>query len=465
MTPPSVNNDGFMTLRVAHCVGFYFPENVGGTEVYVRDLAIGLTRFSVESEVVAATDRGHETYSWADVPVFRYPNNWADIRAEAISAPRPGISKFQELILRARPDVFHLHSWTAGAGLKHLAQVAQLGIPRVVTVHVPSALCLRGTMLLNGKEPCDGRIEEQRCTQCWALSRGLPMPAAYAVSHLPRVAVTPDLSRTLGRVATVLSARSLVDAQIRDLAKMAELSDRIVAPSQWVFSALVANAVPPDKIFISRQAVADSFVQLGTGVQRTGDSTALRIGFVGRLEPYKGPHVLLAAMQLVPKDLPVKLIVAGSGTEPPYLRTLEAAAAGDDRIEFLGSISHGQLPDFLKRIDVLAVPSNYMETGPLVVLEAFAFGIPVMGANLGGIAERIRDGVDGWLLPFHDSQAWADAIAEIAVDRDKLARLTAGIAVNRTMTTVAGEMASIYREVAEAGRAEADKRAAGLRAG
>ena len=243
-------------------------------------------------------------------------------------------------------------------------------------------------MVCSGREACDGRIEKQRCTQRWALSSGPPMPAAYAVSRLPRLAVAPDLSRTLGRVATVLSARSMVGMQIRDLRKMAELSDRLVAPSQWVFSALAANGVPAEKIFVSRQAVADSFVSLGAAAHRTSDPGTLRIGFVGRLEPYKGPHVLLEAMKLLPRDLPVKLIVAGSGTEPPYLRTLEAAAAGDDRIEFLGSISHGQLPDFLKRIDILAVPSNYMETGPLVVLEAFAFGIPVMGANLGGIAEQ-----------------------------------------------------------------------------
>ena len=228
-----------------------------------------------------------------------------------------------------------------------------------------------------------------------------------------------------------------------------------------VFSALAANGVPAEKIFVSRQAVADSFVSLGAAAHRTSDPGTLRIGFVGRLEPYKGPHVLLEAMKLLPRDLPVKLIVAGSGTEPPYLRTLEAAAAGDDRIEFLGSISHGQLPDFLKRIDILAVPSNYMETGPLVVLEAFAFGIPVMGANLGGIAERIRDGVDGWLLPFQDSKPWADAIAEVALDRRKLAERADNIEVKRTMTTVAEEMAAIYREVVQAGGSLADPLAAG----
>ena len=112
-----------MTLRVAHCVGFYFPENVGGTEVYVRDLATGLDRFSVESEIVAATDRGYEQYDWAGAPVFRYPANWADIRAESPASTGSSLSKFQELVLRARPDVFHLHSWTAGAGLKHLTRL------------------------------------------------------------------------------------------------------------------------------------------------------------------------------------------------------------------------------------------------------------------------------------------------------------------------------------------------------
>ncbi len=149
-----------MTLRVTHCVGFYLPDNLGGTEVYVQDLAVGLGRSSVSSEVVAATDQGYQHYVWAGAPVSRYPVTWTDLPA---AAPGPGgatITKFQELVLRTRPDVFHLHSWTTGAGLRHLTQVVALGIPCMVTVHVPSALCLRGTMLLDGEKACDGRIED-----------------------------------------------------------------------------------------------------------------------------------------------------------------------------------------------------------------------------------------------------------------------------------------------------------------
>ncbi len=61
----------------------------------------------------------------------------------------------------------------------------------------------------------------------------------------------------------------------------------------------------------------------------------------------------------------------------------------------VGLVEHEQVPRFLETIDVLTVPSRYMETGPIVVQEAQALGIPVMGADLGGIAERVRDGVDG----------------------------------------------------------------------
>jgi glycosyltransferase involved in cell wall biosynthesis len=430
-------------LRVAHCVGFYFPQNVGGSEVYVHDLAAGLSRGSVKSTIVAATNRGFERYDWEGTPVLRYPSHWAEVRENS-----SGESKFQELIREASPDVFHLHSWTAGAGLRHLSQVAELGIPCVATMHVPSALCLRGTMLLNGEGPCDGRIDEKRCGRCWAMARGLPGPLAFGLAHLPRLSLTQSgLAKVARRTATMLSVRSLVRDQARDLKTMAALCERVIAPSQWVRAALEANAFPAHKIVISRQAVAQSLVEQGARRRARDPGEEIRIGFVGRLEHYKGVHTLLEAMALIPRDVPIRLLVAGSGTEVPYLRGLEAAAEGDKRIEFLGEISHDRLAGFLEQIDILAVPSIYMETGPLVVLEAHTFGIPVMGANIGGIAERIRDGVNGWLLPFDDSAAWAAAMRDVATNRDKLMRCAANARPGRTMADVAIDMASLYQDV------------------
>lgn len=445
---------GSPNLRIAHCVGFYFPETVGGTEVYVQDLRTALLDHGVDGYIVAATDSLYQSYTWESTPVLRYPSNWANIRDYAAGRTRAGLSKFQELVLENAPDVFHLHSWTTGAGLRHLSQVAQLGIPCVVTMHVPSALCLRGTMLLHGREACDGRIDDRRCAQCWTESRGLTPSLAYVLSRLPRLSFASRwASKMSWRGATMLSARTLVDTQARELQAMASLCERIIAPSQWVYAALAANGISPQKLAISRQAVAQSLVDKAKASRRCDNGKELTIGFIGRLEHYKGAHILLEAMAQIPRDVPVRLIVAGSGTEVNYLRTLEAAGGQDKRIKFLGALSHAQVPEFLAQLDVLAVPSNYMETGPLVVLEGYTFGLPVMGADLGGISERIRDGVDGWLLPFDDSRAWAAAIKQVALDRTELSRRIANVLPTRTMANVAAEMAEVYRQVLEPKRA------------
>jgi glycosyltransferase involved in cell wall biosynthesis len=435
--------------RVAHCVGFYFPDQVGGTEVYVQDLLAELGRRSVDGYVVAATDEGFREYEWEGVQVARYPSNWASIREYSASRPRAGLSKFQELVLEKQPDLFHLHSWTRGAGLVHLAQVAQLGIPCVVTMHVPSALCMRGTMLLHGRQACDGLIDEKRCAQCWSEFRGVPPSLAHAMSHLPRMSfeVLGATNKFVSRAVTLLSARSRAVVQAHELQQMAELSEMIVAPSTWVHSGLLANGIARAKLTVSRQGVAGALVREAVALPPRQPSDDLRVGFIGRLEHYKGVHILIEAMAQLSREVPIRLLIAGSGTEPHYLRQLTQAWGGDKRIEFLGSITRNEVPEFLRKVDVLAVPSNYMETGPLVVLEAQVFGVPVMGADIGGISERVRAGIDGWLLPFNDPGAWARAMQEAALDRAMLARLAANIGKIRTMGDVADDMAALYRGI------------------
>jgi hypothetical protein len=82
-------------LRVVHCVGFYFPQSVGGSEVYVHDLAAALGQRAVKSTIVAATNRAFERYEWEGTPVLRYPSHWADVPESPSSASKAGLSKFQ----------------------------------------------------------------------------------------------------------------------------------------------------------------------------------------------------------------------------------------------------------------------------------------------------------------------------------------------------------------------------------
>ena len=154
-------------------------------------------------------------------------------------------------------------------------------------------------------------------------------------------------------------------------------------------------------------------------------------------------------MAHIPPRTPLRLVIAGTGDDARNLRAIEAAAAKDPRIELIGALPHDGIPAFLDSIDILAVPSRWMETGPIVVLEAQAMGIPVMGSDLGGIAERIRDGIDGWLLPFDDPRAWATAMQRAATDPGEVAARTANSMRTRSDGDIAAEMATLYGEVHE----------------
>jgi glycosyltransferase involved in cell wall biosynthesis len=92
------------------------------------------------------------------------------------------------------------------------------------------------------------------------------------------------------------------------------------------------------------------------------------------------------------------------------------------------------------------VPSQWLETGPLVVMEAFDAGIPVIGSALGGISELVRDGVDGLLItPPTSTDAWRDILIDVCQNPDLIVRLRKGIRRQRHMSRVATEMTDIYR--------------------
>lgn len=450
MTLEDVTSGGRLgrRLRVVHCVGFYFPDSTGGTEVYVRDLVTALSAQDIDNTIIAATDGSYDRYTWNGVDVVRYPIDAPEIENVRDPSAHKSRTLFQELVESAKPDLFHLHSWTSGAGLRHLRQVAGIDIPSVVTMHVPSPICMRGTMLLYDKQPCDGRIDDRRCAECWALDRGLPRPAAYLVSRLPRWDATGSVvSRLSPRAATLLSARVAAVTKARQLKAMATLSERIVAPSEWVRAALAENAIPPEKMVVSEQSASAEFSDRRQRPLEGAGRREIVIGFLGRLERYKGADMLVRALDLLPADLPVQLRIAGVGRDARFAKRMEKAAQKDARIQLMGLVKHEKVPEFLADIDVLAVPSRYMETGPIVVQEARALGIPVMGADLGGISERVHHGVDGWLLPFDDPQPWADAIRVAATDRAEVARLSANMRRTRSINDVAHDMATLYREI------------------
>ncbi len=127
-------------------------------------------------------------------------------------------------------------------------------------------------------------------------------------------------------------------------------------------------------------------------IERKTDSKYINFGFIGTLAPNKGIEVLLKAYHRIKKPN-YKLFIAGSGKQD-YEEYLKSKYK-DDSIVFMGKV---EPKDFFKNVDVTIVPSIWYEALGMVVIESFAFGVPVIGSNIGGIPEMIIEGVNGILF-------------------------------------------------------------------
>ena len=175
----------------------------------------------------------------------------------------------------------------------------------------------------------------------------------------------------------------------------------------------------------------------------------LRLVYLGRLDPTKGVHVLIEALQLG-KSLPVTLDIYGNSqgeSGAAYADRLQKLAMGDGRVEFKASVPCRKSHPHATWIRCVAVPSQWLETGPLVVLEAFAAGIPVIGSNLGGIAELVNEGVNGFLVNANGADAWYQTLKRLCADSGALANLHRSISRPPTMSAVAQTMIRLYQRL------------------
>lgn len=153
--------------------------------------------------------------------------------------------------------------------------------------------------------------------------------------------------------------------------------------------------------------------------------------FAGRIQPLKGPDVLVRALGLLAasgRPVPLLVVLGGPSGRPTAVRELSALAAttgvGDD-VWLRPPVPRTELAQWYRAADVVAMPSRSESFG-LVAIEAQASGTPVLAAAVGGLRSVVTDGVSGTLVPGHDPAVWADAIADHLADSGARARLAVG---------------------------------------
>lgn len=288
--------------------------------------------------------------------------------------------------------------------------------------------------------------------------------------HLKRAWGTPLvlMFHTLGLVKnriTVLGQQESA-ARIRGERRAMAAADRVVAATpaeradlQWLYE------LRSDKVRVIPPGVDLARFQPGNKAAAR-DKLGWPLGehallYVGRIEALKGIDTLIRAMHFVrdqAPELPFRVRIVGGDLEERFdalegemarLRAFIYALGLQDQIEFLGSRSQEELPDYYAAADVVVMPS-YSESFGMVALEAMASGRPVIASNVGGLTYLVQNGETGYHVREGRPEELAGRVLTLLGDEAALQRIGAaarGVAETYSWARAAGEIEALYLEL------------------
>lgn len=295
----------------------------------------------------------------------------------------PGFGRNWTRLLEAtQPQVVHLHHLAhIGAELPQLIKRQFPDTRIVLTLHEFLTICPRsGQMVQSSGELCDAP-GTRKCASCM----GWDIAYVAARRHY--------IGQSLKHIDALTSPSAFLARRIRDAA----------------ISNLPIHVMPN---------VVDT---LPTATPRTltDDSAVLKVGYLGQHTPTKGIEVLFDAIELLPKartrHLDFRIYGGGSDRfgEVFHNKITTHGVLQRKNVNLMGPYSPSRLPDILAGLDVIVVPSTWWENSPVVIEEALSAGVPVICSDIGGMAEKVRDGIDGWHFRAGDTRQLAETLVAL----------------------------------------------------
>jgi len=206
-----------------------------------------------------------------------------------------------------------------------------------------------------------------------------------------------------------------------------DLVDHFIAPSDFLAERYVAWGIPQAKISVIENVIDRSAGRLNLDRSKN-EKGSLRVGFFGQISVLKGINVFLDAADFLEKkgelDIIFEIFGDYSGA-PPDFQTLfvERLAKAGRNVLFNGPYEQNRVDQLMQSVDVVVMPSIWWENSPVVIQEALRNRSPVVCSDLGGMAEKVRDGVDGFHFPMGNSIALAALLLKLAEDPTKLTQI------------------------------------------
>ncbi len=440
-------------MRILQAVHGFPPNQTGGAEQEAYRLARRLTdrghklqilcvdRLDEGGDGLIVRDTIHDGLSVQRLS-FKFPGS---LNRSTWSYDNPLITAQVRSHLLGYPiDLVHLFSgYLMGAGVIRAARECR--VPVVVTLTDYWFICPMITLRRTNGTLCSGP-STARCTRCLSEEqRRFRLPGQLAPQFTDQVWAWL-LRRRFWIEHTGLRMRlEFVTQRQKALREALNNVDAALCASRFLRDVYAGQGAPADRLIHCQQG--RDFPP--TPPERT-PSAVLRVAYLGQIAEHKGVHVLVEALRRVQRP-DIRLAIYGEPSQSPrYTWRLLRLAGTDGRIAFRGAFHPDQLAQVLAHSDVVVVPSIWYENSPNVILEAFGHGVPVVVSNLGGMAEMVRDGVDGLHFEVGDAASLASRLNWLAEDRRRVDHLAAHIQPVKTGDQEADEVEAVYERVIRA---------------
>lgn len=345
---------------------------------------------------------GHNVIPFTAAQPNNEPSEWEDYfpRGADFEKPRPidlfrflysrdAVKSIKRLLDSVDVDIAHFHIYYGKLTASILHSLKQAGIPLIQTLHEYKITCPVYSHLSKDVicESCEGkhywRAIPKRCNRGSLARTTLSVAESY-------------LSRFLGSV---------------------DKFDHFISVSHFLKKKMIQYGMPEDKI-----STVHNFTDVSDITPNYDEGEYIL--YFGRVHKSKGIFTLIAAAAQL-KQVP--LYIVGNGEAMPEV---ERFVEENDchHIQLLGFKSGDALQELIRSSICTVLPSEWYENCPMSVLESYAYGKPVIGADIGGIPELIADGTDGYLVPsagteeLREKLLWMSENRTEAVEMGKIGR-------------------------------------------
>jgi glycosyltransferase involved in cell wall biosynthesis len=347
-------------MKILMCHNNYRTSAPSGEDAVVQDERELLEKYGIE---VILYEKYNDDLD--DSTLFKRINVALDT-----SWSRKTYHELRKIIRKTRPDIAHFHNTFPQISPSAYLACQENGVPVVQTLHNFRFVC-PGAMLLRDGQPCE------RC---------------LGTSLLPALKYRCYRNSTTATAALVLM---LVVNRLRG--SYQNLVNRYIALTEFAAGRLVAGGLPKERV-----VVKPNYIGYIPGQCSDKQSYAV---FVGRLKSEKGLHTLLQAWRKLP-DVPLKIIGDGE------LRgELESQVTTEGlRVEFLGQLPRKAVLEQVSQAAIQIVPSQWYEGFPLVILEAYSCGTPVVASRIGSLNELVEENRSGVKFEAGNANDLADKV-------------------------------------------------------